>query len=168
MEESGKKKYNVQFQPTGLQVQVPIGTVLLDAAHRAGVYLNSVCGGDGYCGKCKVMSSQERLNIMVKGLRDMCAAMDVFVVGGGFSTSFSDIVPAVVVSVIGKLVTKKPLTKPAKKAGDKIIIIEDDDYYAPTYIEEMSTRLVHHEVVGIAGGVIGCRMGRLAGARGIG
>ncbi|MBN1895791.1 phosphoribosylformylglycinamidine synthase [bacterium] len=83
------------------------------------------CGFKGRCdcGKCKIMTSQERLNIMVRGLRDMCATMGVFVVGGGFSTSFSDIVPAVVVSVIGKLVTKKPLTKPAKKAGDKIIII---------------------------------------------
>lgn len=83
------------------------------------------CGFDGRCtcGKCKVMTSQERLNIMIKGVRDMCAVMDVFVVGGGLSTSFTDIVPAVVVSVIGKLVTEKPLTKPAKKAGDKIIII---------------------------------------------
>ena len=83
------------------------------------------CGFSGSCtcGKCKVMTSQERLNIMVKGLKDMCEVMNVFVVGGGFSTSFSDIVPAVVVAVIGKLVTKKPLTKPAKKAGDKIIII---------------------------------------------
>jgi phosphoribosylformylglycinamidine synthase len=83
------------------------------------------CGFSGHCtcGQCKVMSSQERLNLMVKGLGDMCKVMEVFIVGGGFSTSFSDIVPAVVVSVIGKLVTKKPLTKPAKKAGDKIIII---------------------------------------------
>jgi len=83
------------------------------------------CGFSGrcVCGKCKVMTSQERLNIMVKGLRDMCAVMDVFVAGGGFSTSFSDIVPAVVVAVFGKLVTEKPLTKPAKNAGDKIIII---------------------------------------------
>ena len=83
------------------------------------------CGFKGHCdcGKCRVMTSQERVNLMVKGLRDMCEAMDVFIVGGGFSTSFSDIVPAVVVSVIGKLVTDKPLTKPAKSAGDKIIII---------------------------------------------
>jgi len=83
------------------------------------------CGFSGKCtcGKCIVMTSQERVNLMVKGLKDMCEAMDVFIVGGGFSTSFSDIVPAVVVSVIGKLVTEKPLTKPAKNAGDKIIII---------------------------------------------
>lgn len=83
------------------------------------------CGFDGKCtcGKCKEMTSQERLNLMVQGLKDMCATMDVFIIGGGLSTSFSDIVPAVVVAVIGKLVTEKPLTKPAKKAGDKIILI---------------------------------------------
>ena len=83
------------------------------------------CGFSGTCtcGKCIEMTSGERVNLMVKGLRDMCRAMDVFIVGGGFSTSFSDIVPAVVVSVIGKLVTAKPLTKPAKSARDRIILI---------------------------------------------
>jgi len=83
------------------------------------------CGFDGECtcGKCQVMTSQDRINLMLKGIADMCETMEVFVVGGGFSTSFSDIVPAVVVSVIGRQVTDQPLTKPAKSAGDKIIII---------------------------------------------
>jgi phosphoribosylformylglycinamidine synthase len=83
------------------------------------------CGfaGKCTCGKCIEMTSKERVDLMAKGLRDMCKAMDVFIIGGGFSTSFSDIVPAVVVSVIGKLVTSNPLTKPAKSAGDKIILI---------------------------------------------
>jgi phosphoribosylformylglycinamidine (FGAM) synthase-like enzyme len=103
------------------------------------------CGFKGHCdcGKCKVMTSQERLNIMVKGLRDMCETMEVFIVGGGFSTSFSDIVPAVVVSVIGKLVTDKPLTKPAKNPGDKIIMIGvtgndgNDTLYRAGLVNEM-------------------------------
>ncbi len=83
------------------------------------------CGFDErcHCGECTVMTSQERVNIMIKGIKDMCARMDVFVVGGGFSTSFSDIVPAVVVAVIGKLTTEKPLTKPAKNVGDKLVLI---------------------------------------------
>ena len=83
------------------------------------------CGFTGKCtcGKCIEMTSQKRVDLMVKGLKDMCNAMDVFIVGGGFSTSFSDIVPAVVVSVIGKLITARPLTKPAKSAGDNIILI---------------------------------------------
>jgi len=80
-------------------------------------------GGKCSCGKCIEMTSQERLDLIMKGIRDMCATMDVFIIGGGLSTSFSDIVPAVVVAVIGKLVTERPLTKPAKKVGDKIILI---------------------------------------------
>lgn len=83
------------------------------------------CGFEGECtcGQCEEMTSGERLDLMMKGVRDMCAAMDVMIIGGGLSTSFSDIVPAVVVTVIGKLVSEKPLTKPAKAAGSKIILI---------------------------------------------
>ncbi len=83
------------------------------------------CGfaGECTCGQCEIMSSQDRINLMLEGMAKMCETMGVFVVGGGFSTSFSDIVPAVVVAVIGQQVTEKPLTKPAKSAGDKIIII---------------------------------------------
>jgi len=103
------------------------------------------CGFSGTCtcGKCVETTSRERVNLMVKGLRDMCTAMDVFIVGGGFSTSFSDIVPAVVVSVIGKLVTAKPLTKPAKSAGDQIILIGrtgndgNDTLYRAGLVKEM-------------------------------
>jgi len=41
-----------------LKVKVRSGTILLKAAHQAGIYLSSICGGDGYCGKCKVMIDQ--------------------------------------------------------------------------------------------------------------
>ena len=49
------KKCLVRFEPSGLKIEVPAGTVLLEAAHKAGIYLSSICGGDGYCGKCKVI-----------------------------------------------------------------------------------------------------------------
>jgi uncharacterized 2Fe-2S/4Fe-4S cluster protein (DUF4445 family) len=48
------KKCTVSFEPSGLKTEVPAGAILLEAARKAGVYLSSVCGGDGYCGKCKV------------------------------------------------------------------------------------------------------------------
>jgi len=107
------------------------------------------CGFSGKCtcGKCVEMTSGDRVNLMVKGLQDMCRAMDVFIVGGGFSTSFSDIVPATVVAVFGKLVTKKPLTKPAKSAGDQIILIGktgsdgNDTLYRAGLIKEMKPAL---------------------------
>jgi phosphoribosylformylglycinamidine (FGAM) synthase-like enzyme len=116
------------------------------------------CGFKGHCdcGKCQVMTSQERLNLMVKGLRDMCEVMQVFIVGGGFSTSFSDIVPAIVVSVIGKLVTEKPLTKPAKNTGDKIIIIGvtgndgNDTLYRAGLVNEMRPAIALFEEEKIA------------------
>jgi len=55
MEHSNKKKCTVRFEPSGLKIEVPTGTFLLEAAHKAGIYLSSICGGDGYCGKCKVI-----------------------------------------------------------------------------------------------------------------
>jgi len=42
------------------------------------------------------------------------------------------------------LETSLPLIK-----GNKIIIIEDDEYYAPKYVAEMALKLDQHEIVGI-------------------
>ena len=52
------KKCVVRFEPSGLKADVPVGTTVLDAANKAGIYLSSICGGDGYCGKCKVIISE--------------------------------------------------------------------------------------------------------------
>lgn len=83
------------------------------------------CGFQGKCtcGNCQEMTSGDRVDIMVHGIYDMCRTMDVAVVGGGFSTSFSDIVPAVVVAVFGQMVAPNPVTKPAKDAGDVLILV---------------------------------------------
>jgi uncharacterized 2Fe-2S/4Fe-4S cluster protein (DUF4445 family) len=45
----------VEFLPAGVTVRTPAGISLLDAARKAGVYLSSICGGDGICGKCKLV-----------------------------------------------------------------------------------------------------------------
>ena len=37
-----------------MKTEIASGTTLLDAARQVGVYVSSICGGDGYCGKCKV------------------------------------------------------------------------------------------------------------------
>ncbi len=47
-------KWKVNFQPSGRRGEVEAGKTLLDAAQRLGVDLESVCGGKGTCGKCKV------------------------------------------------------------------------------------------------------------------
>ena len=45
----------VLFLPDGKTANVPRGATVLEAAEKAGVYVNSICGGDGLCGKCRVI-----------------------------------------------------------------------------------------------------------------
>lgn len=45
----------VVFVPSGIEVGVPVGTSVLDAARAGGVDLDSVCGGRGLCGRCQVV-----------------------------------------------------------------------------------------------------------------
>ena len=40
--------------PSGLRGEVPPGTLLLEAAGRLGVELESICGGRQTCGKCQI------------------------------------------------------------------------------------------------------------------
>lgn len=49
------KTHKVLFQPEGIGVNVPAGTTILAAANKAGVFINSLCGGDGVCGRCRVI-----------------------------------------------------------------------------------------------------------------
>jgi uncharacterized 2Fe-2S/4Fe-4S cluster protein (DUF4445 family) len=43
----------VTFLPDQKEVEVNEGVTLFKAAEKAGVYLNSLCGGEGVCGKCR-------------------------------------------------------------------------------------------------------------------
>jgi uncharacterized 2Fe-2S/4Fe-4S cluster protein (DUF4445 family) len=47
-------EYFVTFQPDNKRIKVDSGYTILNAAVDAGVFINSVCGGLGKCGKCKV------------------------------------------------------------------------------------------------------------------
>ncbi len=49
----------VTFQPYGKRVRVTRGTNILEAARLAGVFIPSLCGGRGLCGKCRVKVSDE-------------------------------------------------------------------------------------------------------------
>jgi len=51
-------KMQVTFWPEGDRVHVPAEATLLDAAKLAGVDLTSLCGGDGLCGKCRLVVTQ--------------------------------------------------------------------------------------------------------------
>ena len=44
--------FTIVFAPLETTVTVPAGTTLLEAAGKAGISIDSVCGGDGICGRC--------------------------------------------------------------------------------------------------------------------
>lgn len=48
------KEFKVTFLPDRNEVVVKEETTLIEAAEKVGIYLNSLCGGEGICGKCKV------------------------------------------------------------------------------------------------------------------
>jgi len=50
----------VTFLPDRKEVEVEEGVTLFEAAEKAGVYLNSLCGGEGVCGKCRVQVTKGR------------------------------------------------------------------------------------------------------------
>jgi uncharacterized 2Fe-2S/4Fe-4S cluster protein (DUF4445 family) len=51
---SAEKDALVLFMPSGRRGNFPVGTPVLDAARSLGVYIESVCGGRGICGRCQV------------------------------------------------------------------------------------------------------------------
>lgn len=46
--------YKVTFLPENKEVEVERGTTLMQAAEKAGVDINNLCGGEGLCGECRV------------------------------------------------------------------------------------------------------------------
>ena len=44
--------HRVRFLPSEIDVEVPAGTTLLDAALAAGLPVARSCGADGVCGRC--------------------------------------------------------------------------------------------------------------------
>jgi len=55
------EKLKVTFYPDNKSVEVVKETTILSAAISAGVYINSACGGDGVCGRCKVIVKKGRV-----------------------------------------------------------------------------------------------------------
>lgn len=51
----------ILFKPTNRLVEVTAGENLLQAAAKADVHINASCGGDGTCGKCKVIALGDSL-----------------------------------------------------------------------------------------------------------
>jgi len=62
------EKFKVTFYPDNKTIEVAKDTTILSAAISAGVYINSTCGGDGVCGRCKVIVKRGRVTTQPTGL----------------------------------------------------------------------------------------------------
>jgi len=49
------EKFKVKFKPSGKTAEAKKGADLLSVAVSCGVFINSSCGGEGVCGRCKVL-----------------------------------------------------------------------------------------------------------------
>ena len=61
------EKFKVTFYPDNKTIEVEKGKTILSAAISAGVYINSSCGGDGVCGRCKVILKKGQVTTLPTG-----------------------------------------------------------------------------------------------------
>ena len=54
-------QHKVVFAPLETTVEVEAGTTLLEAAGKAGIAIDSVCGGDGICGRCRMIVKEGKV-----------------------------------------------------------------------------------------------------------
>jgi len=54
-----EQQFRITFQRSGRSVFVLPGTKIIEAAGRAGININTPCGGQGTCGKCRIQITSE-------------------------------------------------------------------------------------------------------------
>ncbi|MBW2008408.1 MAG: DUF4445 domain-containing protein [Deltaproteobacteria bacterium] len=59
--EGPMKTFTVLFIPDNRSVQVDEGVTIAEAAAKADVFINNLCGGEGVCGQCKVQVTKGRV-----------------------------------------------------------------------------------------------------------
>ena len=82
--ETNTNRHSVLFAPHNKKITVDHGENLIRAAMEAGVHINASCGGEGVCGKCRVIIEDgdieggvtEKLSEedLKKGYRQACTA----------------------------------------------------------------------------------------------
>jgi len=54
-------KHKIVFLPHETEIAVPPGETIIHAAMEAGVHVNASCGGEGVCGKCRVLIEEGKV-----------------------------------------------------------------------------------------------------------
>jgi uncharacterized 2Fe-2S/4Fe-4S cluster protein (DUF4445 family) len=58
------RHFTITFQPDGRKISIHAGSTLLEAAHTAGIILNTACGGRGICRKCTVLLHPDNKQVL--------------------------------------------------------------------------------------------------------
>jgi len=69
-------KIEVTYLPSGKTARVPAGTTLFNAAHWAGLPIESTCGGRGTCGKCGVQVLEGEAELSLADYRHLTEKLD--------------------------------------------------------------------------------------------
>ncbi|GAB63532.1 MAG: DUF4445 domain-containing protein [Candidatus Jettenia sp.] len=56
--------YKINFLPSEVTVDIEEGKTILDASYKGDLFINALCGGDGTCGKCKVILKSGKIDSM--------------------------------------------------------------------------------------------------------
>lgn len=67
----------VHFIPLNRSVVASKGSTLLDAAHRAGVGLPSVCSGQGWCRECRVVVLEGEVSALTSDEEDNLSSSEL-------------------------------------------------------------------------------------------
>jgi len=57
-------RYSVIFESENRDIRTCAGSTILEAAEEAGIILNSICGGEGTCGKCTVKILPDDIEVL--------------------------------------------------------------------------------------------------------
>ncbi len=69
--------FEIDFEPIGKRVDVAADSNLLDAARQAGIGLASVCGGEGTCGRCRVVIMSGKVSAPVDADRRFLSQLEL-------------------------------------------------------------------------------------------
>lgn len=70
-------KITIEFEPVGRRILIEKGKTLLMAAQDAGVGLVALCGGEGWCGTCRVRVVQGKANSITQFEEDVLTLEDL-------------------------------------------------------------------------------------------
>ena len=125
----------VLFMPSGRRGRFPVGTPVLDAARSLGVYIESVCGGRGICGRCQIQVAEGEF------------AKHAITSKATHLSAFSE-TEALYISKRGELAEQRRLSCSATIQGDLVVDVPQDVQINRQIVRKRAeTRLIERDPI---------------------